>query len=152
MNKAFEKILEMIEENTIQSKDIISFFNECGIKFISADKVKKIVQEVAEKSESEKKKIYVHGYMVYRCEKCKSVFRMWCEKGIEEGGKPSPMVISHTCGGFAINISWLFRINKQGSNKILNYDTGYMLLPDGESYFANIRDRDSGVPIFERKK
>lgn len=48
MNKAFEKILERLEENTIQNKDSISFFKECGIKFVSACKAKEIVQEVAE--------------------------------------------------------------------------------------------------------
>lgn len=48
MNKAFEKILELIKQNTIQHKDSISFFNECDIKFISAGKAKEIVQEVAE--------------------------------------------------------------------------------------------------------
>lgn len=48
MNKAFEKILELIKQNTIQNKDSISFFNECGVKFISAGKAKEIVKEVAE--------------------------------------------------------------------------------------------------------
>ncbi|MGN0481591.1 MAG: DUF551 domain-containing protein [Lachnospiraceae bacterium] len=47
MNKAFEKILELIKNNTIQNKDSILFFNECGVKFISAGKAKEIVQEVA---------------------------------------------------------------------------------------------------------
>lgn len=44
----FEKILELIKQNTIQNKDSISFFNECDVKFISAGKAKEIVQEVAE--------------------------------------------------------------------------------------------------------
>lgn len=48
MNEAFEKILELIEQKTIQHRDSISFFNECGIKFISANKAKEIVQAVAE--------------------------------------------------------------------------------------------------------
>lgn len=48
MNKAFELILELIKQNTIQNKDSISFFNECGVKFISAGKAKEIVKEVAE--------------------------------------------------------------------------------------------------------
>ena len=49
MNKAFEKILELIAQNTLCNRDSISFFNECGIKFISVGKAKEIVQEVAEK-------------------------------------------------------------------------------------------------------
>lgn len=39
--------MKLIKQNIIQNKDSISFFNQCGIKFISADKVKEIVQEVA---------------------------------------------------------------------------------------------------------
>lgn len=46
MNKSFEKILELIEQNTLKNRDSISFFNECGINFISASKAKEIVQKV----------------------------------------------------------------------------------------------------------
>ena len=46
MNKSFEKILELIEQNTLENRDSISFFNACGINFISASKAKEIVQEV----------------------------------------------------------------------------------------------------------
>ena len=52
MNKAFEKILELIEQNTIYNRGSISFFNECDIKFISANKAKEIVQEVEEEYNS----------------------------------------------------------------------------------------------------
>ena len=93
-------------------------------------------------------KVIVHGYMVYRCEKCGKEFRMWCEKGIEDGEKPSPFVIRHTCGGFAKDISGLFRIDKPRPNPMLTYDAGYMILPEGESYFANRKDSKCGVPTF----
>lgn len=53
---------------------------------------------------------------------------MWCEKGIEDGEKPSPFVIQCKCGGFASDISGLHRINKPRPNPLLNYDTGYMIL------------------------
>lgn len=46
MNKSFEKILELIEQNTLKNRDSISFFNECGINFISTGKAKEIVQKV----------------------------------------------------------------------------------------------------------
>ena len=46
MNKVFEKILELIEQNSLKNRDSISFFNACGINFISASKAKEIVQEV----------------------------------------------------------------------------------------------------------
>lgn len=90
------------------------------------------------------KKILVHAYMVYRCEKCGKEFRMWCEKGIEDGEKPSPFAIECKCGGFASDISGLHRINKPRPNPLLNYDAGYMILPEGESYFGN-EGRECGV-------
>ena len=46
MNEVFEKILELIEQNALKNRDSISFFNACGINFISASKAKEIVQEV----------------------------------------------------------------------------------------------------------
>lgn len=88
--------------------------------------------------------VLVHAYMVYRCKECGKEFRMWCEKGIEDGEKPSPFVIQCKCGGFASDISGLHRINKPRPNPLLNYDTGYMILPEGESYFGN-EGRDCGV-------
>ena len=93
-------------------------------------------------------KVMVHAYMVYRCEKCEKDFRMWCEKGIEDGDKPSPFVIRHTCGGFAKDISGLFRINIPRPNPIVGYDVGYMILPEGESYFANKEGSECGMPVF----
>lgn len=92
-------------------------------------------------------KIYVHGYMVYKCENCGKEFRMWCEKGVEDGREttnsvPSPFVIRHNCGGFAKDISGLFRINKPRKNPMLDYDAGYMLLPENESYFAYDKNKD----------
>lgn len=96
-------------------------------------------------------KIMVHAYMVYKCEKCGKEFRMWCEKGIEEekNHKPSPFFIKHTCGGYAKDISGLFRINiaRKHPLMIADYDAGYMVLPEGESYFANKKDSDCGVPV-----
>lgn len=92
-------------------------------------------------------KIMVHGYMIYKCEKCNKTFRMWCEKGIEEGVKPSPFIIMCSCGGFAKDISGLFRINKPRKNPMIDYDAGYMELPENESYFANEKDCEHGIPV-----
>lgn len=97
-------------------------------------------------------KVMVHSYMVYRCEKCGKEFRMWCEKGIEDGEKTSPFVITHTCGGFAKDISGLFRINKPRKNPMIDYDAGYMVLPEGESYFANKNGSNCGIAIFVEGK
>ena len=45
MNEVFEKILELIEQNTLKNRDSISFFNSCGINFISASKAKPTPQK-----------------------------------------------------------------------------------------------------------
>jgi len=96
------------------------------------------------------KKILVHGYMVYKCDKCGQEFRMWCEKGVEDGpdtlhSVPSPFGIRHTCGGWAKDITGLYRINKPKPNPFISYDAGLMLLPDNENYFGFDKGRDCAV-------
>ena len=45
MNEVFEKILELIEQNTLKNRDSISFLNLFGINFISASKAKPTPQK-----------------------------------------------------------------------------------------------------------
>lgn len=52
MQKAFDLIVERLEECTIKSKDSLAFFNECGVKFVSANKAIEIVNKVAEEYKS----------------------------------------------------------------------------------------------------
>jgi len=80
----------------------------------------------------------VHGYMIYKCEKCGSEWNMWLEKGIEEFGdnhKPSPFMIKCKCGGMAKDISGIIKI------------PGYRPLGDNMSYFSNRKESDCGVPV-----
>lgn len=83
----------------------------------------------------------VHGRMLYRCECCGESWFMYLEKGIEEFGenhKPSPFMIACPhCGGFASDVSG---IQKAPGG-------GYVPLPGGCRYFANLEDRDCGVPM-----
>ena len=66
---------------------------------------------------------------------------MYLEKGIEEFGenhKPSPFTIACPyCGGWAMDVSGIQKVP----------GGGYVTLPDGYGYFANLEDRDCGVPI-----
>lgn len=66
---------------------------------------------------------------------------MYLEKGIEEFGanhKPSPFTITCPyCGGLAMDVSGIQKVP----------GGGYVTLPDGYGYFANLEDRDCGVPI-----
>lgn len=66
---------------------------------------------------------------------------MYLEKGIEEFGenhKPSPFTIACPyCGGWAMDVSGIQKVP----------GGGYVPLPDGYRYFANLEDRDCGVPM-----
>ena len=66
---------------------------------------------------------------------------MYLEKGVEEFGanhKPSPFTITCPyCGGLAMDVSGIQKVP----------GGGYVTLPDGYGYFANLEDRDCGVPI-----
>lgn len=66
---------------------------------------------------------------------------MYLEKGIEEFGenhKPSPFTIACPyCGGWATDVSGIQKVP----------GGGYVPLPDGYCYFANLEDRDCGVPM-----
>lgn len=48
MQKAFEKIIERLNESTIKHKESLVFFNVCGVKFVSIGKAIEIVNQVAE--------------------------------------------------------------------------------------------------------
>lgn len=84
--------------------------------------------------------IMVHGKMVYECEKCGRRWNMYLEKGLEEferDHKPTPFVIRCRCGGPAKDISGIIKFA----------GGGYYPLPEGESYFANRKDSDCGIPV-----
>ena len=84
----------------------------------------------------------VHGRMIYRCEQCRRSWTMFLEKGIEEFGenhKPSPFTITCPyCGGWAMDVSGILKVP----------GGGYVPLPEGGHYFANMEGKDCGVPVF----
>lgn len=90
--------------------------------------------------ESTSDTVMVHGAMKYMCERCGRSWWMFLEKGIEEfdeNHKPSPFIIRCKCGGSARDVSGICKIP----------GAGYKPLPDGESYFANRKESDCGVPV-----
>lgn len=108
----------------------------------------KMLQEVAERTRQIpheppqiKRKIIIHGAMIYGCRDCGSRWVMFLERGLEEpceDRKPVPFgIICPFCGGFhAYDISGYLPLP----------DAKYAELPDGESYFENRPDRDCGTP------
>lgn len=84
----------------------------------------------------------VHGRMIYRCEQCRRSWTMFLEKGIEEFGenhKPSPFTITCPyCGGWAMDVSGILKVP----------GGGYVPLPEGGHYFANMEGKNCGAPVF----
>ena len=92
---------------------------------------------------TDKKKIIIHGGMVYGCRECGERFVMYLERGLEEedckDSKPVPFVIACPfCHGHACDISGILHFPERK----------YAELPDGESYFANKPKKDCGVPVY----
>lgn len=53
--------------------------------------------------------VLVHGAFHYQCKKCRRIFRMWLEDGVESDNKkqPCPFIIPcPECGGESSHISW----------------------------------------------
>lgn len=89
------------------------------------------------------KRRYVHSYMRYRCDKCDSVWKMYCEEGIEEGGKnhkPSPYAIKcpFCIDGIATDVSGLIKLPFK------------IKVDENISYFANKTNSDCGVSTFSK--
>ena len=95
-----------------------------------------------ERTEQHKRPPLIHGRMIYNCGLCGNSWPMYLEKGIEEFGanhKPSPFTITCPyCGGMAMDVSGIQKVP----------GGGYVTLPDGYGYFANVEGRDCGVPTF----
>ena len=94
-----------------------------------------------ERTERHTRQPLIHGRMIYRCEQCGKSWPMYLEKGVEEFGanhKPSPFTITCPyCGGLAMDVSGIQKVP----------GGGYVTLPDGYGYFANLEDRACGVPM-----
>ena len=112
----------------------------------SLDKMNQFVYEaMSEKPVEFKRKIVVHGAMVYGCKDCGSRWVMFLERGLEEdveGRKPVPFGITCPfCGGFhGFDISGYLKL-PDGQK--------YADLPEGEAYFENVPDCDCGRPRYQ---
>lgn len=93
----------------------------------------------------------VHGFMIYECEKCGAIFRMWLDKGLEDRvadavnpqlHKPVPFCIGcRKCeNGFAKHILWGIGDNNE-----------YEEIPEGANYFENSSDESCGKPIISKE-
>ena len=109
------------------------------------DKENRFIFNALSKKPAEfKRKIIVHGAMVYGCKDCGKRWVMYLETGLEdhsENHKPVPFGITCPfCGGFhGFDIS--------GYLKLPDAETAD--LPEGEAYFENVPDSDCGRPRYQ---
>lgn len=99
----------------------------------------------------------IHGYMVYQCEHCNSIYVMWLEKGLEDPtedektGMHKPVPFGFTClfcGDIATHRLWDFGKNSLGKN-YKSYQK-YVEQPNRfiyRNFFWNDPTTDCGVPI-----
>ena len=94
--------------------------------------------------------VLVHGFFLYECEKCRAVYEMYLEKGLEDSvqdqqypdkHKPVPFCIGcRVCNqGFAFHVMW-------GIGDSSEYEP----LPEGASYFKNTPKEDCGKPVINQ--
>lgn len=107
--------------------------------------------------EASKQDHIIHGYMVYRCEHCASIYVMWLEKGLEDPtddektGMHKPVPFGFTCpicGDIATHRVWALGKNSLGEN-YKSYQK-YVEQPNRfvyRNFFWNDPTTDCGVPI-----
>lgn len=99
----------------------------------------------------------IHGYMIYQCEHCKSIYVMWLEKGLEDPtddektGMHKPVPFGFTCpicGDIATHRVWALGKNSLGEN-YKSYQK-YVEQPNRliyRNFFWNDPTTGCGVPI-----
>lgn len=99
----------------------------------------------------------IHGFMIYQCEDCNSVYVMWLAEGLEDPtddaktGKHKPVpfgIVCPACGGTAFHKFWGVGKLTLGQNHRSYKD--YISQQNKllyENFFWNDPDSDCGVPI-----
>lgn len=100
--------------------------------------------------------IIIHGYMIYRCKECGSIYVLWLEKGLEDptndqnGGQHKPVpfgIVCPLCGGQAFHSFWDATGDTLGKNyrPYKDYTNSSGLIY--ENFFWNDPNSPHGVPI-----
>lgn len=109
------------------------------------DKNRFVFEAMKQKPLNFKRKILVHGAMIYGCPVCGVRWVMFLEQGLEDGSKnrkPVPFCITCPfCGDFhARDISGYLKLP----------DADVAELPEGEAFFENVPDSDCGKPRYPK--
>lgn len=87
--------------------------------------------------------VEIHGYMMYECKSCGKRVKMFLEKGLEDrrctgSSKPVPFIIlCRECNGMMRHVDW---------GRDVEFGR-YLPLPEGCSYFKNVKNENCGTPI-----
>lgn len=107
--------------------------------------------------EASKQDHIIHGYMVYQCEYCNSIYVMWLEKGLEDStddektGMHKPVPYGFTCpacGEMAVHTLW--SLGRDSLGKHYKSYQKYVEQPNRliyRNFFWNDPTTDCGVPI-----
>lgn len=111
------------------------------------DKRVRPIKKCPDKDKSKELSHPVHGFMLYECEKCGAVFRMWLSKGLEDKVTDAANPNSHKPVPFCIRCC---KCNEGIAKHVLwgiGESNEYEELPDGANYFENNSNEDCGKPI-----
>lgn len=125
---------------------------------LESDQLEKYKTTMGERViEASKQDHIIHGYMVYQCEHCKSIYVMWLEKGLEDPTddektmmhKPVPFGFTcPICGDIATHRVWALGKNSLGKNykSYQKYVEQHNRLIY-RNFFWNDPTADCGIPI-----
>lgn len=110
-------------------------------------------------AEAIKLKHPVHGYFIYECERCGTVYQMYLDKGLEDRvsdtiypDKHKPVPFTIMCKECAKLAETLERKELYGFCRHIYWGIGdsddYTELPEGASYFKNDPNEPHGIPIY----
>lgn len=103
------------------------------------------VEEV--KEDPQEDPVIVHGFMLYECQRCGTIYQMYLEEGLEDRVQDKIDPSKHKPVPFAIGCR---ACKKDHCNHILwgiGDSDNYGVLPEGASYFKNDPNSDCGVPV-----
>lgn len=125
---------------------------------LSRDQLADYLEVMNEKATKAMKSDFrIHGFMIYQCEYCNSVYVMWLAEGLEDPtddaktGKHKPVpfgIVCPACGGTAFHKFWGVGKLTLGQNHRSYKD--YISQQNKllyENFFWNDPDSDCGVPI-----
>lgn len=125
---------------------------------LSEDRLRHYIKAMSEKTiEVMKNDFKIHGFMIYQCQECNSIYVMWLAEGLEDPtddaktGKHKPVpygITCPSCGGIAFHS--FFNVGKMTLGMNHRSYKDYISQQNKllyENFFWNDPESESGVPI-----